>query len=426
MLKRLFNLYILACILGILVGFVGSVFQLTIDTLSRHMASWFEILNTYHIPKILSSMFLSMFMVWLAWFLVQRFAPVGAGSGIQEIKARLMHRAVLHWQSLLPVKWIGGVLSLSANMVLGREGPTIQMGGHLGAMLAQIFRLPETRRDTFIAAGAAAGLATAFNAPLAAVLFVFEELRDGFYFNWLNFNLLILTTVVATLVTEHLIGTQAIVVIPHFNLPTLSTLLYFVFLGLWLGGCGLLFNSSFMRMVAFFDIRCRQWKWLYVLIIGALIGLVSILYPTAVGSGYHLIEQAVTLYPTFIVLIGFTILRFFATLFCYVTGVPGGFLAPILTLGTLLGLLFHSVCHYFFDMSLPPSMFALAGMAGLFAAVIRAPLTGIVLVVEMTQNYVLIYPLMVTVLVAMTVMQAGRFPPVYDWLLSRMALVDKY
>ena len=146
----------------------------------------------------------------------------------------------------------------------------------------------------------------------------------------------------------------------------------------------------------------------------------SYIYPNTVGGGYEIIHNALVLRPEFLVLLTLFVVRFIATMLCYATGVPGGIFAPMLALGTLIGLAFsYFVSYISADSSIHPGMFAVAGMGALFAAAVRAPVTGIVLVVEMTQNYYLILPLMITCLTATTVVQVFNNPPIYTQLLHR-------
>lgn len=179
--NKILTLYFVAIILGILTGIVGSFFQLAVQYGYHLVAS---IVQTAHTQagKTLVSIAISTVLIFLAWFLVRGFAPEASGSGVQEIEGALLHERPILWRRLLPVKFIGGVMAITAKMVLGREGPTIQMGGNLGEMLGEFLHLSPKRCDALIAAGAAAGLATAFNAPLAGVLFVLEEMRRQFNF----------------------------------------------------------------------------------------------------------------------------------------------------------------------------------------------------------------------------------------------------
>jgi CIC family chloride channel protein len=294
------------------------------------------------------------------------------------------------------------------------------MGGNLGAMLSELLKFSSERRDTLIMAGAAAGLATAFNAPLAGVLFVMEELRTVFNFTFTNFKTIAISCVMATITLNLIIGPWAAIPMDVFELPILKSLGLFFILGLIAGFVGLLFNHSLMRSLALTDKLTKGPRLFYLLMVGALVGYLAYYQPDIVGGGYHIIHRAVTLSPSFSVLLLILIIRFFMTLICYATGVPGGIFAPLLALGGLLGTaVFYALQGLIVDPTILPGMFAVAGMGALFSAVVRAPITGIVLVVEMTQNYLLILPLMVSCLTSTTIMQLAANPPIYTQLLRR-------
>jgi CIC family chloride channel protein len=422
MVKRILFLYGLVIVLGILVGTVGSGFQLMSDRLGPRLLHLYQALGEY--VGTLVSMVMSIGMVSIAWWLVKAIAPEASGSGIPEIEGALLHQRPTFWRRLLPVKFFGGVLALSANMVMGREGPTIQIGGNLGEMLGEWFGMSRRRRDTLIAAGAAAGLATAFNAPLAGVIFVIEEMRHAFNFSFTNFKMVAICCVAATIVQHLIIGSQPAIAMAVFMTPSLKSLVLFFIFGIVVGFAGLLFNVMLVKQLSMITSLSVRQRWIYVMLVGGMVGLLVCFYPQTVGGGYAIIEQALTLRPTLTVLVLLMLVRFVTTLLCYSTGVPGGIFAPMLALGTLLGLACSYLMKGWLDPSVHPGMFAVAGMGALFSAAVRAPLTGIVLVVEMTQNYSLIFPLMVSCLTSTTVVQLFANPPIYSQLLHR-ALREK-
>ena len=287
-------------------------------------------------------------------------------------------------------------------------------------MLGEWLQLARHQRDTLIASGAAAGLATAFNAPLAGVLFVLEEMRDEFNFSFTNFTAVTTCCVAATVVLHLMIGSAPAITMAVFELPSLRSLWLFFVFGILVGFAGLLFNVVLMKSLYQMDRLRPMTRHAYVLLVGLFVGYAAYAYPSAVGAGYGIIETALTMTPSVAVLVALVLVRFVTTMLCYTTGVPGGIFAPMLALGTLLGLAMSHVLNYLMmDMSVHPGMFAVAGMGGLFAAAVRAPITGIVLVVEMTHNYLLILPLMVTCLTATTVVQLARNPAIYAQLLNR-------
>lgn len=418
--KKVLILYALSVLLGVLTGFIASLFQIAISGLDGLLSSFFKMIAHYGWPVGLVSALLTMFMVFMAWLSVKYIAPEASGSGVPEIEGTLLHLRPIFWRRLIPVKFFSGVLAISAKMVVGREGPTIQMGGNLGAMLGEFFKLARHRSDTLIAAGSAAGLAAAFNAPLAGVLFVMEEMRNQFNYSFTNFKMVVICCVMATITLNVCVGSQPSIQMQLFELPSLSSLWLFLIFGIMVGLVGLLFNYGLMwtlRQLDQFNSKCRL---LYVLIVGFFIGYLAYLYPSTVGGGYEIINQALTMAPGVRVLCLLLVVRFFTTMMSYSTNVPGGIFAPMLALGTLLGLAAFHLFHWMtMDMSIQPGMFAVAGMGALFAATVRSPITGVVLVVEMTQNYLLILPLMITCITSTTVVQLARNKPIYTQLLER-------
>lgn len=417
---KILILYAISIILGILTGIVGSLFQLAITAVDWLMLKWFEYFHQTGWPVMLVSVITSMIMVVIAWLMVKKIAPEAAGSGVQEIEGTLLHERPIYWRRLLPVKFFAGVLAISSKMVMGREGPTIQMGGNLGDMLGEMTALPQHRRDNLIAAGAAAGLATAFNAPLAGVLFVIEEMRNEFNFSFTNFKMVAICCVMATITLHLIMGSYPAIPMDIFEAPSLSSLWLFFVFGIVVGFAGLLFNRVLMFFLNHLDNARPYLIYIYVPFVGALVGFLWIYEPETVGGGYSIIHEALTISPNFQFLVSLLVIRFFTTMLCYSSSVPGGIFAPMLALGTLLGLTYAQLLAFAgLDASLAPGMFAVAGMGALFSAAVRAPVTGIILVVEMTQNYSLILPLMVTCLTSTSIVQLAGNPPIYTQLLDR-------
>lgn len=418
--KRTLILYLVSVLLGFLTGLIASLFQLAIAGLDVLLEEFFVLVHNNGLPLGLISALVSMFMVLIAWLSVQHIAPEASGSGVPEIEGTLLHIRPIFWKRLLPVKFFAGVLAISAKMVLGREGPTIQMGGNLGEMLGDTFRLSRRRCDTLIAAGSAAGLAAAFNAPLAGVLFVMEEMRNQFNYSFTNFKMVIICCVMATITLNFIIGSGPAIKMELFDLPSLHSLWLFLLFGIVVGLLGLLFNYVLIKTLNLLDKLRPEHKIYYVMLVGLLVGYLSYSYPATVGGGYEIINQALTLSPAVSVLCVLIVIRFVTTMLSYSTGVPGGIFAPMLALGTLLGLaVFHLFEWLNMDFSIHPGMFAVAGMGAFFAATVRSPITGVILVVEMTQNYSLILPLMITCITSTTVVQLARNKPIYTQLLDR-------
>lgn len=421
MVKRILKAYGLALVLGLLIGLLGAYFQLSIEFIHANLEYVFGLIHRpVYLTAILSG-FISSSFVLIAFYLVLTYAPEASGSGVPEIQGALTGVRPINWRLLIPVKFIGGALALGAHMVLGREGPTIQMGGNLGAMLAHLGHLKIGRKRTLIAAGAAAGLATAFNAPLAGILFVIEEMRNEFNFSFTNFKMVAIATASATLMSQIILGSHSAVVMPIFIAPLLEDLGWFFFLGLFIGVIGLLFNHLLIFGLNLGDKLTFKQRLLYVGSMGFIVGVLYIYFPLQVGDGFFLLNN-LSLIPTSLqAILVLSSIRFIMLVLCYCTGVPGGIFAPLLSIGMLLGAFFglalHS-CHY--GLTISPGVFSVVAMGCLFAASIRSPLTGIVLIVEMTQNYSLIFPLLVSCLTSTTVVQLAHNQPIYTQLLRRL------
>ncbi len=417
---RILGFYGISILLGLLSGLFGTCFQLAIAWLSSLRLDFADGLLLVFIPEVVSYVIFTCMSAGVAVFLVQTFAPEASGSGVQEIEGALLGHRQVFWRRLLPVKFIAGVLAIGANFVVGREGPTIQMGGNLGEMLGEAFKLTRERRDILIGAGAASGLAAAFNAPLAGIVFILEEMREHFKFSFMSFKSVAIACVTATIVMRAILGQQSAIEMPLYNHPGLSSLVLFFIFGIFVGFAGLLFNIVIVRLldkVSGFDFKKRLQ---YALVVAGVVGLFTYYLPGTVGGGYDIIAQALGYKLSTYILLMLFCARFITTVFCYSTGVPGGIFAPMLALGTLLGIAFGQLSLMFFDDAhVYASMFAVAGMGALFSASIRAPVTGIILIVEMTQNYQLILPSMVTCLTATTIVQLANNPPIYAQFLDR-------
>lgn len=424
---KIIPLYGLGIILGIISGALAAFFQISVSYGLQLASILINKMVILGLPGFVTSMLVSMVLVVCAWKLVIQFAPEASGSGVQEIEGALLHKRPLLWKRVLPVKFIGGVMTMSANMVLGREGPTIHMGGNIGAMLGEVFGLSYLRRNVLIAAGAGAGLSAAFNAPVAGILLVIEELRRAFAFSFNNLTLVAISCVMATITLHFIIGPQTAISMTIFALPNLTSLWMFFLLGIIIGFATLIFNYGLMFTLSLTDNLSQRNKMFYIMAVSLVIGYLAYNLPYTVGGGHNVIEQYLRIMPSSSILWLIIIVRFINTCTSYSSGTPGGIFSPMLALGALIGLGCAPIfAKLFNDNTVREGMFAIAGMGALFAAAVRAPVTAIILVVEMTHNYSLILPLMVTCLTATTVMQIFGEPPIYTQLLHRTLFKDQY
>ena len=239
-----------AALVGVGAGVIAALFRATLaggDNLRNALIAW-----SHQYPAF-GWIFPIMFSVVGAVgsvALVRRFAPEAAGSGIPFLKGVLHRLRNLAWRRVLPVKFLAGVLSIGGGLALGREGPTVQIGGSIGDAVADWLKSAPEERRTLIAAGAGAGLAAAFNAPLAGVIFVLEEIRRDFH--PIVFGATFLAAAIADIIVGLLSGTFPVFSIPSYQSPPILSLPFFVVLGILAGALGVVYNKSLLYSMGLF------------------------------------------------------------------------------------------------------------------------------------------------------------------------------
>ncbi len=315
---------------------------------------------------------------------------------------------------LAPIKFVGGVLAIGAGLALGREGPTVQMGASIAVQIGRALRLPRCDFRALLAAGAGAGLATAFNAPLAGAAFVLEELVQTFDRRIAVAALAASAAAIA--VARTLLGdTLNFHVGPLPDVPAAAARFFSCWARSWAlwpslttGPCSRL-TAAFERLALPVEARAA--------LIGAAVGALGWVYPGVVGGGDAITQGALTGGQGLQLVALVFLIRFGLSAVSYSAATPGGLFAPLLALGALFGLVFAAAWRWTFPaLDVPARSFALVGMAAFFAGVVRAPLTGMVLVSKMTGNVTLLLQMLGTCATAMLVPALLRNPPIYDFL----------
>lgn len=421
---------LLSIFVGICAGFIGTLFHLGVHWVSEQRTDWLksEIGSTFSLW--LSAFAISAALAGVGYFLVRRFAPEAAGSGIPEIEGAMDDIRPVRWWRVLPVKFFGGLGALGSGMVLGREGPTVQMGANTGRMISDIFRLKDKdSRHSLLAAGAAGGLSAAFNAPLAGIMFVIEEMRPQFRYSLISFKCVALSAVCSDIVFRYICGQDAVIEMPQYAAPKIESLWLYLLLGMLFGIFGVGFNKLVPATQDIFA-KINKGKTSRIVTMGAFIGgcfgIVLLYLPELTTGGIAFIPSVVRGdYPLDLLLV-FFLARILTTLICFCSGAPGGIFAPLLSLGTFFGTFFGMGADSLFPaLNLDAGSFAVIGMGALFAATVRAPVTGIMLVIEMTHNFDLILPLIITTTGATMMAQALGGKPLYASLLKRTLDAEK-
>lgn len=408
---------LLACLAGILTGTVGSFFHLLIE----RMQVWPQLLGQHLNGPVLvlCGALITMAITVAAAYFVRRYAPEAGGSGVQEIEGAMLGLRTVHWKRVLPVKFFTGVFAISSGLVLGREGPTIHIGASFSAAITEFFKVSETERRGMLGAGAAAGLACAFNAPLAAILFIVEETHRQFPYTFRTYMGIIVAAVLSTVMTQ-IIGGRA----PDFSMtiaqPQLFLLPAFVVLGALLGLLGVALNAGLMGAAALATKLNARVSYLYPALVGFAVGALLIALPLSVTGGEHAVTFLSEHRQGLIFLLSLAVLRYFTMITSYSAGTPGGIFAPMLALSMCVGLLFGGLLDAVTPSgTIVPLAFGMAAMGGLFSASVRAPIVGAVLTLELTGAYTMVMPLIATCVTANMVAQWAGGRPIYDQLLEK-------
>ena len=413
----------LSLYIGVLAGAISAIFNYGIIWINDWRMGFIYSYSDSSIPLWAIAIPISSIMVAGAFYITHRFAPEAGGSGIPEIEGAMEGMRPVRWKRVLPVKFFGGLLALGGGMALGREGPSVQLGANIGRMISDTFKVNKGDSQALLAAGAAAGLAAAFNAPLAGIMFVIEEMRSQFNYSLTSTKSVFISAVMSTLIVRLMTNQEAVVNVTSYTHPDLLSLWLYLLLGFCFGVIGIVFNKMVLVSMDMYLFVHQGKRWRFVAIgafLGALFGALTIIQPSFAFSGMELIPEVEGghFIPSMLMII--FAFRILSTLLSFSSGAPGGVFAPTLALGTLCGMLFGLGAHALFPLIVThPGTFAIAGMGGLFAATVRAPITGILLVIEMTSNYEMILPLIVTCLGATMVAQSLGGRPIYTQLLER-------
>lgn len=349
-----------------------------------------------------------------AW-LVRRFAPDTSGSGIPHVESQLKVGFSGNPIAIVVVKFVGGLLAIGSGLALGREGPTVQIGAGVGHLIGRAFRRNENESRVLLAAGAGAGLATAFNAPIAGGVFVLEELVGGFDLPVTIATLGASTGAIA--VSRVLLGQAPDFVTPHFGYPEFGTVPVSLVVGIAMGLLGVLYNRTLLGgLVLTAQMKKIGVEW-RAAIIGAVVAVLGWFAPSMIGGGDNL-TQGVLEGNLVMGALGIAFLiRFLLGPISYAARVPGGLFAPMLTLGSQGGLFLAMLLFRLYPSHKAlPQEFAVVGMAAFFAAVVRAPITGIILAIELTGSFSMFLPMLGASFAAMAVATILKDPPIYDSL----------
>lgn len=401
--------FILAIVIGVIAGLAVVAFRWVIAVLEAHLLG--PVAGRNPLRSILAPTITG---VGIA-VLVLRLFPGARGSGVNQTKAALyIYDGYIAFRTVVG-KFITAALAIGSGQSLGPEDPSLQVGAGLASLFGRRMQLSRAHQRLLAPLGAAAGLAAAFNAPIAAVLFVIEEVIG----RWSSgvIGAVVLAAVSSTVVARAFFGDHPLFQAPPFQLRHVSELGAYAVLGIIGGFASLLFVKLVAWLMQRLQALPRSTQFFQPAAAGLVIGVVGIWFPQIMGAGYGAINQAMGGAYLWPMLAGLSLLKIGATALSFTSGAPGGMFAPTLFIGAMMGGAVGGVEHMLLPhLTAPVGVYALVGMGTAFAGILRAPMTSVFMVVEVSGSYDIVLPLVISNALAYFISRRWQPTPIFDLL----------
>ena len=400
----------LTIVVAILAGLSAVLFTLSIEALSHGLFGMSPGLWRLVLVPTVTGLFTGI--------LLAKFFPGVRGSGVPQTEtAYRMNQGMI--PARVPLgKFITGVLCVGSGHSMGREGPSVQIGAGLGSVIGRWMKLSPSRVKSLVPIASAAALSAAFNTPVAAVLFALEEIIGD-----LNAGVIgpiVIASVTSVIVERSILGNQPLFRVPQYHLVNASELAAYAGLGIAGGIISLAFCKGLLWARALFTRLPKSTVIFQPAMGGLIIGSILIFFPQVMGVGYEYVDQALNgglIWKTMALLCA---VKLAATIISYASGNAGGIFAPSLYLGAMAGGAVGSLVHRFAPGATgDPGAYALVGMGALFAGIIRAPMTSVFMIFELTQDYQILVPLMVSNLLSFVISRRYQPKSIYHALLEQ-------
>ena len=348
-------------------------------------------------------------------YLLYRYFPDARGSGVPQTKAALFAREGRISLRTVLGKFFCTSATLASGIPLGREGPAVQVGAGIGSVLGRLLGLRSEQVKKLIPVGAAAAIAAAFNTPLAAVLFSLEEIVGDLHAPVMG--AVVLASATAWMVLRVSLGNNPLFKVPQYQLVHPAEFAVYAVLGVAGGVVSVAFTKLLLGIRARFLRFPQKTVWLQPVAGGLLVGLMGWFVPQVLGVGYGFVGDALNGRMAFQLMVLLVVLKLFAVTASYASGNAGGIFGPSLFIGAMLGGSVGTVAHHLFPAyTATPGAYALVGMGAVFAGIVRAPMTSVLMIFEMTQDYAVIVPLMIANLVSLFIASRLQREPIYEAL----------
>ncbi len=401
--NRLF--YILAILIGALTGLIVVAFITVTEDFGHRLA-----VDAAAWRRFLFPVLGAISMGYLLW----RFFPEARGSGIPQTKAALFARDGRITLRTVLGKFFCTAGTIASGIPLGREGPSVQIGAGIASILGRWLGLSPDKVRKLIPVGAAAAIAAAFNTPLAAVLFSLEEVMGDLQSTVIG--AVVLASATAWVVLHIFLGNHPLFDnVPKYQLVGPVDYAVYPILGL----AGGLVSAAFARLLlvqrAFFVRLPRKFGWSYPLAGGLMVGIMALFVPPVLGVGYNFVGDAINNNLAVKFMLILLVLKLFSVTTSFASGSAGGIFGPALFLGAMTGGAIGTIAHHLFPLSTAaPGAYALVGMGAVFAGVIRTPMTSVLMIFEMTQDYAILVPLMIANMVSLFVASRLQRHSIYE------------
>jgi len=348
-------------------------------------------------------------------YLLYRYFPDARGSGVPQTKAALFAREGRITLPTVLGKFFCTSATLASGVPLGREGPSVQVGAGIASVLGRALGLRPEKVKSLLPVGAAAAIAAAFNTPMAAVVFSLEEVVGDLHAPVLGS--VVLASATSWAVLRLLLGNNPLFHVPQYELVHPLEFGIYAALGVVGGVLSAAFTKLLLGMRRRFLLLPRKTRWWHPVVGGVMVGIMGLFVPQVLGVGYSYVGDALNSMMALKLMALLVVLKLFAVTTSYASGNAGGIFGPSLFLGAMLGGTIGSVAHHFLPgFTATPGAYALVGMGTVFAGIVRAPLTSVLMIFEMTRDYSVIVPLMIANLVSLFISSQMQKEPIYQAL----------
>jgi CIC family chloride channel protein len=352
--------------------------------------------------------------------LVYFFAREAKGHGVPEVVEAVTLRSGLIRKRLVLIKALASAICIGSGGSVGREGPIVQIGSAIGSTLGQYLKVSASRMRTLVGCGAAAGIAATFNAPIAGTMFALEIILGDF--GLATFSPIVISSVVATAISRHFLGDSPAFIVPNYELVSAWEFPLYVILGIFCALVGVTFVKSLYWTEDFFE-RIKFPEYLKAVLGGFGLGLLALVFPQILGVGYGAIDQALAQTYGLWMLILLVAAKIFATSITIGSGGSGGIFAPSLFAGVMAGGFMGSIFHQLLpSITASPGAYAIVGMGAVVSATTHGPMSAMLILFEMTGDYKIILPLMITCIISTAIARQLLKESIYTLKLIRKGI----